>query len=206
MAQLPFVSSLVDEQRRSARVPLNLPIRVRWQAPLRHTIEISQTLDVSRTGLLFYRQETCSLETRVWVTYPYSAEDSAAQPEIPARVVRVKSTPTGGHLVALHLEPQRRSVASVGKFNRRGGERSPVALPLRVRPAGAPWPEESMTVDVSEGGVLFRSARLYALGDCVRVTMAQGGWGTNAECDARVVRIEPEANSVEQRVALAFLR
>ena len=206
MAQSTFVSSLVQDQRRSTRAPLNMPIRVRWPEPLRHLIEVSQTLDVSRTGLLFYRADPCPLQARVWVTYPYSAENPATQPEIPARVVRVKTTPTGGHLVALHLEPQRRSVASVGKFNRRGGERSHVALPLSVRPAGAPWPEEAMTVDISNGGVLFRTARLYALGDNVRIVMTQGGWASNTEMDARVVRIEPEANSVEQRVALAFLR
>ncbi len=198
-------SSTVQEQRRSARVQLNLPVRLRWQSALRQTVEVSQSLDVSRTGLLFYRTQPLPVNSRLWVMHPYSPENAGGHPETPARVVRVKTTPGGGQLVAVEFEFPRRSVAAVGKFNRRKSDRTSLALPVTVRRENIPWPEESMTLDVSPSGVAFRSAQQYAIGEEVRVKVAYGPWAAAGELRARVVRMEATPNSVEQRIALAFL-
>jgi Tfp pilus assembly protein PilZ len=124
---------------------------------------------------------------------------------MPARVVRVKTTPGGGQLVAVEFEQPRRSVPAVGKFNRRAAERRPLSLPLSLWPAGAPWPEYAMTLDLSDGGVLIRTPTVYSVGDRVRVALTYGSWTRRGELEAEVVRVEPVPDSVEQRVALAFL-
>ena len=54
----------VTDQRRATRAQLNLPVRIRWQAPLGPCIETAETLDVSRSGLLFYRTHGAPDETR----------------------------------------------------------------------------------------------------------------------------------------------
>src|SRR5713226_6715469 len=165
-----FRPNLLIEHRRHPRAQLNLPVRLRWLGPLGQVTELAETLGVSRGGLLFYRRDSCPVNTRVWVTFPFRAETAGAQPETPARVVRVKTTPTGGHLVAVAFEEPRRPMHSVGGPNRRTCLSTPLAVPIRVRPNGTPWPEEAMTVDVSEHGLLFQTARQYALSDVVHVT------------------------------------
>ena len=199
------IPSVVSEQRKSPRVQLNLPVRLRWQGALGHALEVTETLDVSRGGLLFYRTAPMPLNARVWVTYPYDAQNAAGQPETPAHVVRVKTTPGGGQLVAVEFEAPRRSVTSVGSFNRRVAPRTPMALPLSVRLPDVPWPEESMTVDLSDTGMLIRTPHQYAVGDVVRVALSYGTWARKGEFEARVVRVEPIGDSVEQRVALALV-
>lgn len=198
-------TSKVLEQRRSSRVQLNLPVRLRWQSALHQTIEVSESLDVSRTGLLFYRTQAMPVNSRLWVMHPYSPEGAGGQPETPARVVRVKTTPGGGQLVAVEFEFPRRSAASAGKFNRRKNDRTSLALPLTVRRENIPWPEEFMTQDVSPSGVAFCTAQQYAMGEEVRVRVAYGPWAAAGELRARVVRLQPVTDSVEQRVSLAFL-
>ena len=51
LAQFP--TPAVKDLRTSSRVPLTLPIRLRWQGALGQTMEVTQTLDSSRGGLLF---------------------------------------------------------------------------------------------------------------------------------------------------------
>ncbi len=198
-------AAVVTEQRRHARVQLNLPVRFRWLGGLGPVVEVTETLDVSRGGLLFCRSEPTQVNAKVWVTFPYQRNASTAQPETPARVVRVKNTPPSGHLVAVEFEVARRCPPPVVALERRGSERFPLALPIRVRPAGTPWPEEAMTIDVSEGGVLFRTTRLYAAGDTVHVALPYGRWAPAGEVLARVVRVESVPGEVELHVALAFL-
>ena len=74
------------------------------QAPLGQCMEMAETLDVSRSGLLFYRTRPRPVAARLWVVYPFAA-DSPTQPETPARVARVKTTPGGGQLVAVEFQP-----------------------------------------------------------------------------------------------------
>jgi hypothetical protein len=200
MAQI----SAVSEHRKSARVPLTLPVRVRWQGALGQTVEVTQTLDSSRTGLLFFRTQALAVNLRLWVTFPYAPDNPEAQPEIPARVARVKTTPGGGQLVAVEFEPQPRGVKPIAPFNRRDTQRMALALPMTVRFHEVPWPEQAMTQDVSTHGVLFRTARQYAVGDMLCVHIPHGIWARRGEMEARVVRVQPLSGSAEQHVALAL--
>jgi len=220
-SQTTLVPNLVREQRRHPRAQLSLPVRLRWLTPLGQLSEAAQTLDVCRGGLLVYRREFCGVGAMVWVTLPFDSTLALTEPETPARVVRVKMTPAGGHLVALQFEapPRRRDTAGAAgrtfsgpATEHRRRERIRLALPIRVRPADSPWPEETMTVDISEAGALFCTTRLYAVGDTVHLTIPRGSfggrWAAHKELRARVVRLEPGAGrtgSVWQQVAVALL-
>jgi hypothetical protein len=210
-----LVPALMKEQRRHPRAQLSLPVRLRWLSPLGQLTEVTETLDVGRGGLLVHRREPCCVGARVWVTFPFDPSLLLAQPETPARVVRVATTPAGGNLVALELEPPRPSDAA-GRTHtrfareRRRHERLRLVLPIRVRPADSPWPEETMTVDISDDGVLFCTTRLYAAGDAIYIALPPrsfgGRWISPAELAARVVRITRDARSaVWQQVAAALL-
>lgn len=219
MSQPTPVPGLHHEHRRHPRVQLNLPVRLRWLGPLGQLTEVTETLDVSRGGMFLYRREPCRPRALLWVTFPYDAAVRLAQPETPAHVVRVKQAPGRGYLVAVEFDTfagQRATNARARKFrdfNRRRSERIPLALPIRIRPADSPWPEETMTIDVCSDGVLFCTTRLYAPGDPVRITLPNGAlrstrlrsrWALGAEVPARVVRIARIPGSVEQQVALAL--
>jgi hypothetical protein len=194
---------VLSEQRRASRAPLNLPLRIRWQGPLGQSVETAETLDVSRTGLLFYRTQPMPVCARLWVVYPFSKENAASLPETPARVVRVKTTPGGGQLVAVEFQPLRSAAVPVEVANRRRGQRTPVALAMSIRTPGVPWGEEAMTLDVSDGGMRFTTPRQYRVGETVRVALAGGRWAAaQGELAARVVRVEPVPGSVEHHVAL----
>ncbi len=202
LAQVPI--SAVKDLRKSSRVPLTLPIRLRWQGALGQSIEITQTLDSSRSGLLFFRSEALPVNARLWVTFPYAADSREAQPETPARVVRVKTTPGGGQIVAIEFERQSRPGPSLAVMNRRSSQRMALALPMTVRYHEVPWPEHAMTQDVSTYGVLFRTSRQYSLGDVVCVAIPHGVWARRGEMEGQVVRIDSVPQSLEIAVALAL--
>ncbi len=220
MYQPTLVPSLNQQHRRHPRVQLNLPVRLRWLGPLGQFTETTETLDVSRGGMLFHRREPCRPGAILWVTFPYDAAVQLTQPETPARVVRVKPTPSGGYLVAVEfnaIAAQRETSAHARKFrefDRRRSERIPLAVPITVRLANSPWPEETMTIDVSANGVLFFTTRVYSLADQVRITLPNGRafsstplrsrWASATEVSARVVRVARIAGAVEQQVALAL--
>ncbi len=205
-----FPPTLVTEQRRHPRAQLNLPVRLRWLTPLGQSTEVTETLDVCRGGLLIFRREPCRVKAMLWVTFPFDSSLPLTQPETPARVVRVNKTPAGGHLVAVEFEAPLRHAAEAGtSIDRRRRERIPLALPIRIRPSDSPWPEETMTIDLSDEGALFCTARLYAVGDIVHITLPPGTlgsrWASLAEVPARVVRVARLPGSVEQQVALALI-
>jgi len=202
LAQFP--TPAVNDLRKSSRVPLTLPIRLRWHGAISQTIEITQTLDSSRGGLLFFRTEALPVNARLWVTFPYSAESHEAQPETPAHVVRVKTTPGGGQIVAIEFEKQMRPAPSQEVINRRSSQRMPLALPITVRFHEIPWPEHAMSQDVSTYGVSFRTPRQYSLGDIVCVAIPHGVWARRGEMEGQVVRIDSLSESTENAVALAL--
>ncbi len=74
--------------REHRRVRMRLPVRLRWTTPLGQKIELADTIDVSRSGLLVSTKETHTPGVNVWVTFPYDASLSDGQPEILARVAR----------------------------------------------------------------------------------------------------------------------
>lgn len=205
-----FQPTLVAEQRRRPRVTLNLPVRLRWFTPLGQFTETTETLDVSRGGLRIARTEPCQLGAVLWVTFPFDPAASVPQPETPAHVVRVERTPSESLHIALELvnaagQPRQDRALD---FERRGHERVPLALPLRVRQADSPWPEETMTIDVTSDGLLISTARLYDVGETVYVSLPAGGmpgrWNGGKEVPARIVRVVPSPQSIEQRVGLSL--
>jgi PilZ domain len=197
---------LVVEHRRNPRARLHLPVRLRWLGPLGSLLEVSQTLDASRGGLLVYRTDSCMVGTRFWVTFPFDPEATDAQPEMEARVVRVKSNSSGGHLVALHLETHRSNDGCLVPSERRKTPRVALGLPVRVRPADILWPEETMTLEVSAGGLTVESARLCQPGDSVRVQLPNGQWTRAGESPAIIVHVEIRPGTAVQRVGIAWER
>ncbi len=76
------------QTREHHRVRIRLPARLRWATPFGQKIELSETLDVSRGGLLLSTKELHSAGASLWVTFPYEASLPDGQPEVLARVVR----------------------------------------------------------------------------------------------------------------------
>ncbi len=184
------------EIRRHPRAQLQLPVRIRWRSPFGMRLEVTHTFDVSREGLLVYRIDPCELQARVWVAFPFdSAAATTAQPETPARVVRVERVAKGAYRVALHLETPPRNVPRPRAQERRLSVRIPFALPISVRPAGTPWPEESMTQDISRTGARFLTAHICSQGDQLLAILSWGEWARAGEIPARVVRVVSQADS-----------
>jgi len=76
------------DNRQHRRVRMRLPVRLRWSAPFGQKIELAETIDVSRSGLLVSMKEAHSCGTSVWITFPYDASLRDGQPEVAAQVVR----------------------------------------------------------------------------------------------------------------------
>jgi len=72
-----------SERRAKDRAKLSLTIRVRDAAG----VEITNTVDVSRTGVLFRSNKDYQVGQQLWVTVPYTPETPPE--EIEARVVRI---------------------------------------------------------------------------------------------------------------------
>jgi hypothetical protein len=184
------------ERRKHPRAQLKLPARIRWPGPLGMRLETTQTVDASRDGMLFHRHERCDKMARVWVAFPFDpAAGTSTQPETPARIVRVERGAGGGYWVGLRFESTPRAAKPPSTEERRGSERIPFALPIFVRLAGTPWPEEFMTQDMSQHGVRFETSHIYALGDKVLSMIPWGEWSKTGEVAGRVVRVEPIENA-----------
>jgi hypothetical protein len=186
----------VSEQRQRARVRMSLPVRIRQIYPPRDAVEVAVTLDVSRNGIRFRSNDYYILHSNVWVTMNYSPEDVAPNSEFPATVVRIVKGAGGGYDVALqfhsaradHIEAAMRASGPevVASTDRRARNRVRVTMAIRVRSANTV--EESITVDVSRTGVLFRSSRHYAVGQSVWVVMPYQPEEELHEVPARVAR------------------
>jgi PilZ domain len=181
----------IVDQRKHPRAQLKLAARIRWQGPLGMRVEMVQTVDVSREGVLIHRNEMCEVSSRVWIIFPYDrAAGSSAQPETPARIARVARDENGGYWVALRMETPLRTSPRSADHERRQTERITFSLPIFVRVDGTPWPEESMTQDVSHKGVRFETSHIYAPGDTVFAKIPWGEWSIAGEVRGRVLRVE----------------
>jgi PilZ domain len=178
------------ELRRHPRAFLNLPIRIRWYGPLGMRFELTDTVDVSREGLLVRCAEPCDVQTRLWIAFPYDAGQNAGiQPERGATVVRATPDPPDGFRVALRLETPAHSELRAPASERRKEARVRLALPIFVRSAGAPWSEESMTRDLSRSGARFETSRVYDAGEDVLASLPWSKWA-KGEVSGRVMRVE----------------
>lgn len=180
------------EQRKHPRAPLRLPARVRWQHPLGMRLEVTETIDVSRDGVLLRTREGFDAGiSRAWIVFPFDGTDvTATEPEIPARVVRVQRRGAGDYCVGLQLEPRPRASHFPKLRERRASPRVAVSLPVFVRTDGMPWPEGAMTRDFSQAGMKFETSCVYATGEAVRTKIPWGEWAGAGEISGRVVRIE----------------
>jgi len=179
------------ESRKHPRARLKLPARVRWRGPLGMRVESTHTLDLSRNGIRVQRNELCELGSRVWVVFPFDAAAAAGiPPETPARVVRVESIPGAGYQVSLRLELPSRIASRPTDREHRACSRISFALPIFVRALGFPWPEESMTQNISRTGARFESALIYSAGDAVLAKIPWGDWVHAGEIPARIMRVE----------------
>lgn len=191
MTQLAAKSSL--EMRKHPRAQLRMAVRLRWRGPLGLRVEVTRTLDSSRDGIRIPRNESCEVGARVWVTFPFDTNCSAAtQTETPAHVVRVEPNAQRGYDVSLRLELPAKAAIRTKETERRTCSRMTFAVPIFVRATGSPWPEESMTYDISRAGARFESAHIYATGDMVLAKIPWGEWEGAGEIRARVVRVEAE--------------
>jgi hypothetical protein len=183
------------ELRKHPRAQLKLPARVRWRGPLGMRMESTHTLDVSRNGIRVQRNDPCEIGSRVWLVFPFEAASAAGvPPETPARVVRVESGSAAGYQVSLELELPSRGAARPADRERRACSRISFALPIFVRALGFPWPEESMTQNISRAGARFESAHIYSAGDAVLAKIPWGDWVRAGEIPARIVRVENQVS------------
>jgi hypothetical protein len=203
-----------NDQRRLVRAPLSLPVRIRWLGPFGLETEITQTVNASRAGLLILTMHQHGEGSPVWVTFPYDSERTSAEPEIPGSVTRCISSPEGTHAIGIKFQRNRQLFM---RFDRRQNPRVPLALLIRVTqsdrdPSGsyphavAPWPEETMTMDVSPNGLRFCTLRLYAADQHISVSLPDGRWLDGGKKRARVVRVdELKSDSPLLQVAAEFL-
>ncbi len=192
-----------QDQRTRARIRLDLAARIRQIAPPRNLIEVTRTQDVSRNGILFRTREPYDVNSTVWVTMPYNENALAQDIEFPASVVRVLRQPDGFAEIAVQFhsahadrfrssyqtEPKRPAPAENTQKRR---PRVKMTLPIRVR--NKKNAEESVTVDVSRTGVLFRTEQAYTPGDSVMVCMPYQPAGNMEEVPAVVVRTVERAD------------
>jgi hypothetical protein len=183
------------ELRKNPRAQLRLPTRLRWRGPLGMRLENAHTVNVSRSGMLLSCLEGCDVDARVWVAFPFDKRAMSAQPETPATVVRVTPDKSRGYRVALKFDAAPASAAPFAARRyareRRESTRVRFALPIFVRAANSPWPEESMTQDVSRAGARFESAQIYQAGDRVLAKIPWGDFEKTGEMNATIVRVEP---------------
>lgn len=76
------------DSREHRRVRMRLPVRLRWTTPFGQKIELVETLDVSRRGLLVSAREPHACGLRLWVTFPFDSSLGEGQPEMSAHTVR----------------------------------------------------------------------------------------------------------------------
>jgi len=76
------------DSREHRRVRMRLPVRLRWTTPFAQKIELGESIDVSRGGLLVSTKEPHASGVPLWVTFPYDASLGDGQPEMLARIIR----------------------------------------------------------------------------------------------------------------------
>jgi len=192
-------SGTSTERRTHSRAPLRLPARIRWLSPLGLRVEMTETVDVSRDGVLVRRNEPCELFARVWIVFPFvRGAGVSVQPETPGRITRVAPAKGGGYWVGLRVENADRGSKRPAEQERRRCERVPCALPIFIRLAETPWPEESMTCDLSSQGVRLETSHIYSTGQVVIAQIPWGEWSTRGQIWGRVVRTEALTNQLNQ--------
>jgi hypothetical protein len=178
------------ELRKHPRTQLKLPARVRYRGPLGMRMESSYTLGVSRNGIRVQRNESCESGSRVWVVLLFDTASAAGvPPETPARVGRVASGSGAEYQVSPQLELPLRIASRPTDRERRACSGISFALCIFGRALGFPWPDESMTQNISRAGARFASPHTYSADDAVLANIPRGEWARAGEILVRIVRV-----------------
>ena len=190
------------ERRTHPRAQLRLPARLRWQGPLGLRVEMTETVDVSRDGVLVHCKDPCQFLLRVWIVFPFvRGAGVSVQPETPGRIARAVPAIGGGYWVGVRVENADLGLKRPAEQERRRSERVLCALPIFIRLAEAPWPEESMTHDLSSQGAGLETSHLYSPGQAVIAQIPWGEWSMRGQIRGRVVRTEPLTDAPSQTAA-----
>jgi hypothetical protein len=221
------------ERRHRSRVPLELPVRVRWLGPFGLETEITQTRNASRGGLLVASANARQTGSLLWATFPYDPAVAFTESETPGKVVRcaatfaVRNAPANKIAIEFHHPDlisrsnalvRNGSSSHPGRNDRRLHARIALAFLIRVERSGpnsrsslhefeSPlWAEETMTVEVSPAGMLFCTLRIYEVGEQLMIAAQPGRKLSASDRSARVVRIaRPFTGSPLSHVAVEFL-
>jgi len=142
----PEVGRSRDEERKERRsrrrALISAPVLVRKVQPTEGPVEdISTTLDVSRSGILFVTRQTKYVRgMEVKVTFPYSKSPVAVQAEQEGRVVRVSSMADGRCSVAISLGSEdvahaKKSHKANVTYTRDAGSKKPLVVAVDADPA-----------------------------------------------------------------------
>ena len=106
VAAAPDASKPYAEQRRSRRVKIAKPVRVRPSDPNDdHFEDTPVSVNASKEGIYFTtRRNTYDKGMRVFVTFPFTSAHDPMNCEYVAEVVRVESLPNSKTGVAVHLK------------------------------------------------------------------------------------------------------
>ncbi len=100
-----FTENNWDERRRTDRVPVELPVRVRPSAAQEPLFEeVCTTVNASRDGLYFTSaNQSYTVGMQLLVTFPYSTVPNARNVDFIAQVVRLDQRQDGRTDVAVEL-------------------------------------------------------------------------------------------------------
>lgn len=209
MLSRTLVVAKANDLRQHPRVPLVLWVRVRWLGVLGLEQEITETIDTGRGGLLTSSACERAVGSPAWVTFPYDVNSAEAVPEFPSRVAHCAASDSGGHRIGLaflsnghsgqnnHREfPAKRKSfwrrsrnINVGPLERRATSRTSLALPVTIRREASPWPDETMTADISSRGISFSTVQVYHEDETISLSLPDGRWAVSGNHSARVVRV-----------------
>jgi hypothetical protein len=217
------------ERRQRPRVLLQLPVRVRWLGPFGLETEVTQTENVSRDGLLISSFSPRQPGSQVWATFPYDAAVAFTESETPGTVAWCEAESANNNMIAISFHPgdprSQRSFPAADDTNaahrsddRRSQTRIPLAYLIRVSRIAptrqelqstlqqSSQPEETMTVNVSPGGMVFCTVRIYSPNERLAIAAPAARNLSAGSRYARVLRVAPaHLDSPLSHVAVEFL-
>lgn len=107
------------DSREHRRVRMRLPARLRWTTPFGQKIELVETLDVSRRGLLVLAKESHASGVQLWVTFPFDSSLGDSQPEMSAHIVRCQEMLEVSRASNIRERVQTESASAAKRFAKR---------------------------------------------------------------------------------------
>ncbi len=204
---------LLMEKRLHHRARIGLPVRVRCITPFGVGVESAMTADVSRGGFSFDSPTRMVCGIHVWTSLPFDASIADAQPDLRARIVHCHGCANGMHRIgvqfetpSLHLLVSQRTVPP--GIEHRISPRHFLNVPVRVRPDYLPWPEETMTLNISEAGIRFLTTRQHEEGSILLLEFdkpSPATWPAAEEVQTIIVRREIDPANGDMTVAVCRL-